>query len=209
MADYEDLYKSKRLEEVQAGWRRLAKRADQRLVRLEKMAQQSEYRDILQYAYRKAMYDIKSFGGEKAQRFNIQKPKTLREAKMRIRSLERFLEAKTSTRAYIKSTLGKVTDTINTKFNTNFSAGDFDIFARSGMLDRMKADYGSKTTFRTIGYIQRNRKAIDKAIDEARRKHLAIGKTKTLNSLQGMDPVIKEFISSEFRKNGIKVKDMQ
>ena len=41
-------------------YRKLAKRADQRLVRLERYAQQPKYSNVTQFAYKKAMRDIRS-----------------------------------------------------------------------------------------------------------------------------------------------------
>ena len=58
-----------RWKDIQAENRKLAKRANQRLVRLERAAQKKGMKSILQYAYKTAMKDIKSTGKQGKQRF--------------------------------------------------------------------------------------------------------------------------------------------
>ena len=53
-------------------YKRLAKTADQRLVRLERLATEPGYEKVTQYAYAKAMRDIENYGGGK--RFNVKPP---------------------------------------------------------------------------------------------------------------------------------------
>ena len=55
---------------------RLAKQADQRLVRLEKLSNEPGFENVKKYAYAAAMRDIESYGGAgKKMRFNTKPPK--------------------------------------------------------------------------------------------------------------------------------------
>lgn len=89
-------------------FRQLAKRADQRMFRLEKLAEQDNYKGVLSFAYESAIYDIKALSGNpNATRFNIALKKnkdgtvnkTLLHA--RINAAKRFLEAPTSMKSTI------------------------------------------------------------------------------------------------------------
>lgn len=57
--DWEQIYR-----ETAAEAQRLAKRANQRMVRLERYAERAEYQNILKYAYKKAQSDIQALYGK-------------------------------------------------------------------------------------------------------------------------------------------------
>ena len=83
-------------------FKKLAKRADQRLVRLERLSNTKGYEGVTEYAYRRAMKDISGFGGKN--RFNIKPPDTgtpqgnIKALQGRINAISRFLESETSTK---------------------------------------------------------------------------------------------------------------
>lgn len=93
-------------------YRRLAKRADQRLVRLEGYRHDKGFENITQYAYKRAMKDIKSWSGKKATRFNTEPPKNPAELQKKISDIKQFLGAPTSS----KKTLMKMTKSLNQRF---------------------------------------------------------------------------------------------
>ena len=86
-------------------YRKLAKRADQRLVRLEGYKHDKGFKGITEYAYKKAMKDIHSYSGLRATRFNTAPPPAdyskrdpNAELKKKIADIKRFLESPTSTK---------------------------------------------------------------------------------------------------------------
>lgn len=103
-----------------AKYRKLAKRADQRLVRLEGYRHDKGFKGITEYAYKTAMRDIKSYSGEKAKRFNTAPPpenpkgrdpnKALKE---KIADIERFLASPTSTKTGVIAVNKKRAEALN------------------------------------------------------------------------------------------------
>lgn len=89
-------------------YRKLAKRADQRLVRIEGYRHQKGMKGIEQFAYRVAMTDIRSWSGEGARRFNVSPPlvtdngvtdyrRSIAQLRHKIADINKFLNSATST----------------------------------------------------------------------------------------------------------------
>lgn len=145
-------------------YKKLAKRADQRLIRLEELADTKGYNNVLSWAYRKAMKDIKYWAGQDAQRFNTKAPNNMNLLKAKIRDIQNFLESATSTKKGITKTYKKRADTINKKYGTNFKWQDMaNYFERKANIKTDK-EYGSKTMLKAIGEIQDNERKIIKSI---------------------------------------------
>lgn len=112
----------------EAYFRQLAKAADQRLLRLERLADQEGFEPVLNYAYQSAMYNIKRMtGNPNATRFNVtlQKNKdgSIDKAALhaRINAVKKFLESPTSTKTGILKVYKKRADTINERYGTDFT----------------------------------------------------------------------------------------
>ena len=134
---------------------RLAKMADQRLVRLEALSKQEGFENVKKYAYAAAIRDIQSYGGaSKAMRFNTKPPEDATLFHEKIMDMKRFLSAPTSSKAGIAQTYEARAKTINDKYGTNFTWEDLADFFQSGDADRIFKEYGSKTALRAIGLIQ-------------------------------------------------------
>lgn len=88
--------KNKSYNELVKEYRKLAKRADQRLVRIEGQSHFKEYKNIKQYAYKDAMKAIKSWDGKNAKRFNTKPPETVEDIVAKISDIKNFLNAPTS-----------------------------------------------------------------------------------------------------------------
>ena len=71
-----------------AEYRQLAKRADQQLVRLEALSHDKHFEGVLEYAYKGAIRDIKSWGGDR--RFNTAPPVKLTELRAKIADIKKF-----------------------------------------------------------------------------------------------------------------------
>lgn len=153
-------------------YRRLAKAADQRLVRLEKLAEEPGFEAVKKYAYARAMRDIESYGGEGERlRFNTKPPEDRRMFREKIMDMRAFLSSPTSTRAGIIETYKKKVDSINAKFGTNYTWQQLADFFASGDADRLFKDYGSDTVMRAIGKIQKTQEEVKEGIEKNPNRH--------------------------------------
>lgn len=162
MTDHDELVKE---------YRKLAKRADQRLVRLEAYQHQKGYRTATKWAYAKAMKDIKKFDGENAKRFNTKPPASKTMLIAKIQDIKSFLESPSSTMKGIKSVYKKKADTVNKKYGTKFTWEDLANYYMSGEAEKLNEQYGSKTALRAIAVIQKTGKKEVEKIKELSDKH--------------------------------------
>lgn len=164
--------KTPKRQSLEAEYRRLAKRADQRLVRLEQLAEQPEYEGVLNFSYKKAMRDIRAWSGENAKRFNTRAPENTNRLKAKIADIKRFLQSASSTIGSTSETKGiqriyqERANTINEKFNTNFNWKDLARLFESGLYKKIKndRDYDSNADFQTIANMKSNFKEVREAI---------------------------------------------
>lgn len=103
---YDDLVKE---------YRKLAKRADQRLVRLEGQRHHKKYKNILEFSYKTAIKDIRSWSGKKAKRFNTEPPKHAEDLIAKIADIKKFLNSPTSRVNW----LNRITSSLNKTFFGN------------------------------------------------------------------------------------------
>lgn len=184
-----------------------AKRADQQLVRLEALSHEQGYRDVLQWAYRKATYNIEAWEGKKTgpsdrPRFNRNIPDNMKELKQRLADVDEFLNSPTSTKRKITKIYKKRVDTINKKMGTNLTWQEFADLTESGVFDEMKEDYGSDTTFDVIAEMQRNKKKFKDIIQKSRDKNIKLPEGSDYNI------VMQEAIQKELDKHGLTLLDM-
>lgn len=147
-------------------YRRLAKTADQRLVRLEALKHDPYFRGVEKYAYARAMRDIETFGG--TNRFNTKPPEARSLFNEKIADMLRFLQSPTSTKKGIVEVYQTRVNTINQKYGMNLSWQQFAQIAESGAMDKLFGDYGSDTVFKAIGTVQRNKKQIEKMAEDVK-----------------------------------------
>ena len=145
-----------------------------RMKRLEDWA--SEQPAALTWAYAVAINDIESLRGPGATRFPSAVPKDMGIAQLqaRIADVEKFLEMETSTISGVKRVNEKRVDTINDKYGTDFSSGDFQQFARSGQLDKLKSQYGSKTMWKAIGQIRKNMDTLVEQMKQHKKREIIV-----------------------------------
>ena len=148
-------------------YRQEAKKADQRLVRLEKLAEEEHFKGVLEYAYKRAVRDVKSWGGDK--RFNTAPPTTVTELRAKLTDIQDFLYNKpTSTKSGIVSMYKKRAETMTKRYGAQYGV-DFswqdiaNFFERKG---NEKADIkkASKTLIRAIALIKKS--AIEEDLQE-------------------------------------------
>lgn len=157
-------------EDLLREYRRLAKRADQRLVRLERYAEKTGFESVKKYAYRVAMRDIRAWSGSEAKRFNTKAPKNTNQLKAKIADIKKFLESASSTLKPTKETKGILAvyesraNTINDKYGTNFTWESLATFYESGINEKLDSKYDSKTKMEIIAEIQANRSDVESMI---------------------------------------------
>lgn len=143
--------------DLMAEYRRLAKRADQRLVRLEALAESgnTDFKGVLTYSYKKAAQDARKWGsaGEKP-RFNVKAPDTTGELKAKIKDIQAFLEAPTSTKKDITDIYKKRADTFNKRFGKKgerpVTWQELANYYKSDQAKALDKRYGSKTIARAV-----------------------------------------------------------
>lgn len=160
---------TKHYEELVKEYRKLAKRADQRLVRLEALSRSPKYENVLKYAYRVAEKNIESYGSVKNRpRFNTKPPKNSNTLQGKINDIKHFLVSISSTKKGIVSVYEKRADTLNKnmglKGDDKFTWQELADFFQSKSYEKLASSFGSKTVFDTIGKIKKNLPDIAKAI---------------------------------------------
>jgi len=147
---------------------RLAKMADQRLVRLEEVeglrgkAADQKYQGAYKFAYNRALEMMDE--GQIRFNQNIPKPGSF-EWRERVNEMQRFLKSPTSTKSGINM-IQAATKSINEKYGTNFKWHEFASFIESGDFDKLKQTYGSDVILKAMGKIQSAQDKIKKGLDE-------------------------------------------
>ena len=155
-------------------YKKLAKQANMRLLRLEKRAGSNPA--LLDWAYAHAQEDIRKWRGSGKHRYpsTVKQDAPISQLQARIADVEKFLEMETSTISGVKRVNEKRVDTINNKYGTDFTSSDFQQFARSGMLDKIKAQYGSKTMWKAIGQIRKNMDTLVKQMKQHKAREIIV-----------------------------------
>lgn len=132
-------------------YRSFAKRADQRLVRLEKMPGA----DARSGAYATAARAIEHYTGTTDKpRFNRGMPKEDALLRMKIRDIKQFLTMPTSTTGGVRSIANKRTKTMNAKYGVNLTNKQWAQVWESGLGDKLMYKFGSKTAFRMLAKVK-------------------------------------------------------
>lgn len=152
-------------ETSEAYYKRLAKVADQRLIRLEELSHVEGYKGVKGFSYKRAIKDIQIYNPG-ATRFNTKMitykdkegnehldNRILRERTM---SVLEFLKAPTSTKVGIDTAFKTAVETMNKKYGTSFTweeAARF--FEKSSSETLFKQANGSPVAMRALGKIQK------------------------------------------------------
>ena len=157
-------------------YRRLAKVADQRLVRLEKLAETPNFENVTAYAYARAQRDISRYTD--GHRFNTKPPLNkdgtvnTRLLNEKIADIKTFISSVSSTKAGIISTYQKRAKTLNDKYGTSYSWEDLADYFQSGDFEKHKKDYGSETIFKALGKIKRAENKVLQDIDNNNKRQI-------------------------------------
>ena len=135
-----------------------AKKADQRLVRLEALSHEKHFHGVLEFSYKRAIKDIESWGGDK--RFNTAPPLTLTKLNAKISDIEHFLNRPTSSKRGIVAIYKKRAETINNlpyvkEMGVKFTWEELANYYESESAEKNDTKYGSKTVLRALATIKR------------------------------------------------------
>ena len=157
-------------------YRKLAKRADQRLVRLEKLSTQKDFKQVKQWAYKNAVTDALEWGASPSKpRFNIAPPKSTISLKAKIQDIKNFLEKPTSTRSGIIDVYEQKAQTLNEKYKEyglNLNWSDVGTFFESSLYKKLSKKYSSGTVIRAIATIKKNEGKVIKDFDQHKASHI-------------------------------------
>lgn len=181
------------IKRLQQEYEKLAKTANRRMYRLEKLAEKPGNDVVLGYAYKNAYYDIQGLpGGEGRRRFPMDitrfsaKETNIRDLRQAIVSVQNFLAKPSSTARGMKKVYTARAKTINKKYGTDFDMHSLAAFFESSYWDKMKTKYGSKTAFKAVAKIQKSGKQIVDEIQDARDRHKKI-EISSLKDIDGYD----------------------
>ena len=157
-------------------YRKLAKRADQRLVRLEKLSTQKDFKQVKQWAYKNAVTDALEWGASPDRpRFNIKPPSSTISLKAKIQDIKNFLEKPTSTRSGIIDVYEQKAQTLNEKYKEyglNLNWSDVGTFFESSLYKKLSKKYSSGTVIRAIATIKKNESKVIKDFDQHKASHI-------------------------------------
>ena len=156
--NYEDLVKV---------YRKAAKAADQRMVRLEQLSQEENYKSADKYAYAKAQRAIREWSGEQATRFNTKPPASTSALKEKIQDIKSFLGSSSSTKTGLKNVHMSRAKSLNERYGTNYTWQQWDTFLNSEFMKKLDKDYGYNSKDAVIGTVMRNRDEIIDQLEEA------------------------------------------
>lgn len=138
-------------------YKQLAKKVDQRLVRLEALSHEQHFGGVLEFAYKSAIRDIKSWGGDR--RFNTAPPVKLTELQAKIADMEKFEVSDTSTKSKILGIYKKRADTINKRyvkeFGVKFTWEDIANYYEDKDSRRQDVKLASKTEVRALAALKK------------------------------------------------------
>ena len=193
-------------ESAEKYYRRLAKAADQRLVRIEQLAENPLYANVKKFAYEAALEDIHKWNGVTASRFNTVPPEgeALYE---KIESMKKFLSAQTSTSGGINLMYKRMANTFNAKYGTNFTYQQIMKYYDSKQNEKWTDIFGSKTALRVIGEIQKSAKKIKKEVSEADKRTIIIDTIKDKPGKNGLTMLQRRTIEA-LKNNELTMEDL-
>lgn len=163
------------LSDLKAEYRKLAKRADQRLVRLEKSGKTTGS------AYKFGQMSISRFSTGK--RFNVKTPDNVRALRARINAVKRFLESETSTATGIKNVATRISGTIKSRYGVDIEPSQLKNVFEGALWSKLQAKHiGSPTAVRVIGSIKKNKGDMKKAFQDLKEQNVYIS-TNTKKSI--------------------------
>ena len=199
-------------ESLQKWYDRIADTADTRLRNIEKLAiNDKKFATAPQWAYARAMQDIKKWGGKK--RFSSNMPQDPKKLMAKISDIRAFLRSPTSTKSSIVKIYDKRLATFaSTEVNAegrgghgvNFTWETLAKYFETGISKNWKRKFGSNTALKVIGVLQKNK-------DLIRGKLANVDTTDfrfPVNSKGEKDTFIMEAVKTALKTKGLHIKEL-
>lgn len=207
MASYDKIL-GKSYEQLLPIYRKLAKRADQRLVRIEKYGETRP--SVMDWAYKKAAYEATLYGSNKQKpRFNIKPPENEKQLRRKIAAIQNFLEMKSSTKKGIKEIDKKRLDSLNEAFGKmDPDFGDIPLnkwleLHESGTFKRLGDKYGFYTTMEAIGTIQKDKDKIKDLMQQVEDENITL--KEKLKEDGSYDIALRDAINAVLTMEGVDI----
>lgn len=171
MATYDDLMKI---------YRQKAKMADQRLVRLERAAgkrsaikgesAKAGMENILNYAYRKAMMDIRQWSGASAKRFNTAPPKgkdtraDIMKLRAKIQDIQDFLDMPTSSAYETEKIYARRAEGLSKTWGIDMTWQEIKQVTDSALFEKLESKMDRYIVLKVLGVIQDNKDSVEKRL---------------------------------------------
>lgn len=137
--------------EMEYVYRSFAKRADERMLRLEKMPGS----DATSGAYATAARAIEHYtGSTEKPRFNRGMPKEDALLRMKIRDIKQFLDMPTSFTGVVSRVNTVRTESMNKKYGVNLTNKQWAQIWESGLGDKLMTKFGSQTAFKMLAKVK-------------------------------------------------------
>lgn len=176
-----------RVKELQAEYQKLAKTANRRMYKLEKLAEHPDYKAVLGYAYKDVAHELEIRGLGRRFPMSVARMSAnktdIRALKALINTLQDFLDAPSSTKRGIDKTYSRRAQSLNKQYGTDFTPENMRDFFEASVWKKINDRFGSKTAMRVIGAIQKNADTIIQEVNDARRRHKKIN----ISSLMDID----------------------
>ena len=193
-------------ESAEKYYRRLAKAADQRLVRLERLAENPLYQNIKKFAYEEALEDIHKWNGVTASRFNTVPPEGDKLYE-KIEDIKSFLTKQTSNVGGINLMYKRMANTFNAKYGTNFTYQQIMKYFDSQQNEKWNKLFGSKTALTVIGEIQKSAKKIKREVSEADKRNIIINDISSKPGKHGLTMLQRRTIQA-LKDNELSLEDL-
>lgn len=156
----------KDISDLQAVYKRLAKTADQRLLRLEQLTESGNYVEAKRYAYNRAMTDIAKWSkGEDATRFNRNMPQNATALRAKIADIKTFLKSETSRKGGLTDVYEKRTAAFNKEYGTDLKWHQLKDLMDSDLASKIDDKLGYRTKNKILARITKRKNDIKKAIE--------------------------------------------
>lgn len=185
-------------------YKALAKKADRRLRELEKLAEESEWKDATRFAYARAMKDIEHRFGEGETRFDKRIPKQTKKLGVMaaIKDVERFLAMPSSTKTGLVSGYRDRANTINQKYgfkgNERLTWKDIAILFQDSTWDQLTHKMTSGQVWKQIATQKKQEKTIMRQLKKAVEK----------NQLVSDDAAVMQKIKENLKNSNLTLKDL-
>ena len=165
-------------------YNKMARAANKQLYRLEQYSERPGYENITKYAYAKAMKNIKKRHGDNVRFSVVNEDYDLRRLRGDINAVLEFMNSPSRTLKGIQEIYQRKADTINKKFETNFTWETMINYYSNGLDAKLDKQYGSKTALTIFGEFQK------KDVEELEKIYRSLNKNGKLKRYKNKEDLI-------------------